>query len=265
MPVKKDANGRRYVEQQVEVPGTPEEVWNAIATGPGISSWFVPTEGEAKLGGTMTSHFAPGASMDSVARITQWEPPHRFVAGTDEEPGSVATEWTVEARAGGTCVVRVVHRWFATTDDWDTQYEQTEFGWIVFFNILRLRLKHFAGQKCTAFQLMGVTDTDKAAAWVELISPLGLQRATEGARVRSSPGAPTFGGVVESAQPAEYPGFLVRLDEPAPGLAHVFALPMGKTLFPVRLFFYGSSAASVAPREEKAWQAWMKKVMPLVE
>ena len=29
---------------EVEVPGTPEQVWNAIATGPGISSWFVPTE-----------------------------------------------------------------------------------------------------------------------------------------------------------------------------------------------------------------------------
>ena len=35
MPVKKDASGRRSVEAEVEVPGTPEEVWQAIATGPG--------------------------------------------------------------------------------------------------------------------------------------------------------------------------------------------------------------------------------------
>ena len=44
MPVKKDSSGRRYVQAEVEVPGTPEQVWQAIATGPGISSWFVPTE-----------------------------------------------------------------------------------------------------------------------------------------------------------------------------------------------------------------------------
>ena len=44
MSVKKDAFGRRSVTVEVEVPGTPEEVWQAIATGPGVSSWFVPTE-----------------------------------------------------------------------------------------------------------------------------------------------------------------------------------------------------------------------------
>ena len=43
MSVQKEASGRRSVQVEVEVPGTPEEVWQAIATGPGISSWFVPT------------------------------------------------------------------------------------------------------------------------------------------------------------------------------------------------------------------------------
>ncbi len=43
MSVKQEAGGRRSVQVDVEVPGTPEEVWQAIATGPGISSWFVPT------------------------------------------------------------------------------------------------------------------------------------------------------------------------------------------------------------------------------
>ena len=35
MPVKKDASGRRWIAVEAEVPGTPEQVWNAIATGPG--------------------------------------------------------------------------------------------------------------------------------------------------------------------------------------------------------------------------------------
>ena len=128
MPVKKDASGRRYVQAEAEVPGTPEQVWKAIATGPGISSWFVPTEVHTNDSGTpvtMVSHFGPGDSMDGVSSVTTWEPPHRFAG---ESPGEgpnappVATEWTVEARSGGTCLVRVVHSWFASTDDWDGQY-----------------------------------------------------------------------------------------------------------------------------------------------
>jgi hypothetical protein len=32
MPVKKDDSGRRWVEMEFLVPGTPEQVWHAIAT-----------------------------------------------------------------------------------------------------------------------------------------------------------------------------------------------------------------------------------------
>src|SRR5439155_12730593 len=109
MPVKKDASGRHSVEVETEVPGTPEEVWQAIATGPGVSSWFVPTKVEEREGGAITANFGPG--MDSAATITAWEPPHRFTAESqDLGPGApkLATEWIVEARAGGACVVRVV-------------------------------------------------------------------------------------------------------------------------------------------------------------
>ena len=141
MPVKKDPSGRRSVEAEVEVPGTPEEVWQAIATGPGISSWFVPSTVEERVGGTATANFGPG--MESVATIKTWDPPRRFVAETVEEPGTVATEWIVEARSGGTCIVRVVHRWFASTDDWDNQFEGHTHGWRAFFRILRLYLTHF--------------------------------------------------------------------------------------------------------------------------
>jgi uncharacterized protein YndB with AHSA1/START domain len=105
MPVKKDASGRRYVQAEVEVPGTPEEVWQAIATGPGISSWFVPTEVEVGHDGvpaTVRSHFGPGTSMDSLASVTAWEPPHRLAAESRDDMGPsgppVATEWIVEAR-----------------------------------------------------------------------------------------------------------------------------------------------------------------------
>jgi hypothetical protein len=50
MSVKIEASGRRSIQVEVEVPGTPEEVWQAIASGPGISSWFAPTEFEERDG-----------------------------------------------------------------------------------------------------------------------------------------------------------------------------------------------------------------------
>ena len=37
-------------EFEVEVAGTPEQVWDAIATGAGISSWFLPTDLEPRRG-----------------------------------------------------------------------------------------------------------------------------------------------------------------------------------------------------------------------
>ena len=149
MSVKKEASGRRSIEVEVEVPGTPEQVWQAIASGPGVSSWFVPTE--FRNDGTVVSNFGPG--MESTAKTTAWDPPRRFAAESQGlGPGAppLATEWIVEARSGGTCIVRVVHSLFASTDDWDNQLESVESGWPGFFRGLRLYLTHFAGQSCSA-------------------------------------------------------------------------------------------------------------------
>lgn len=264
MPVKKEESGRRYVQAEVEVVGTPEEVWKAIATGPGISSWFVPTEVEATEDGTASkviSHFAPDSSMDSVSTVTAWTPPHRFVA---ESPGekpndpTVATEWTVEARSGGTCVVRVVHSWFASTDDWDSQFEGHEQGWVAFFRILRLYLDSFKGQPCSPFQVMGFTPEPTTKAWESLTHPLGLRDQHEGQRVTSLDGAPRLSGVVARVGAPPFPELLLRLEAPAPGIAHFFAMPLGgNTCVPVRLYLYGDQAPAVAAREEPVWQAWI--------
>ena len=67
MSVKKEPSGRRSVQVEVEVPGTPEEVWRAIATGPGISAWFVPTRSEERQGGEVMSTFGPGMDCPATA------------------------------------------------------------------------------------------------------------------------------------------------------------------------------------------------------
>ncbi len=264
MPVRKDESGRRFVQAEVEVPGSPEDVWNAIASGPGISSWFVPSTVEQREGGITTSSFGPG--MDSASVITTWNPPHRFVAENTDDmgPGSptVATEWSVEAHSGGTCVVRVVHSWFADTDDWDSQFEGHEWGWIGFFKILRLYLQHFSGQQCSAFQVMGVSPEDVPTTWRTFTAALGIADVANGQPVASASGAPVLSGIVEELGPAEFPSALLRLTQPAPGLAHFFPIQMDQVYVSVRLFLYGPDGANGTADAEASWQAWMSEHFP---
>jgi len=264
MSVKTDASGRRFVEVEVEVPGTPEEVWQAIATGPGVSSWFVPTE--AREDGTVVSHFGPG--MDAVATQTAWDPPRRFAGEGELGPNApkMATEWIIEARSGGTCTVRVVHSLFASSDDWDDQLESIERGWPDYFSILKLYLLHFRGQPCSNLQLMSFAPEPVSKAWDVLTSSLGLADATLGERRNTPPGMPPLAGLVERIGERGHPHqFLLRLDEPAPGIAHLFALPMcGQIFVVIRLYLYGDRAPAAVLRDEPLWRTWMNEHFPSV-
>ncbi|WP_420128031.1 SRPBCC family protein [Longimicrobium sp.] len=269
MPVHRDESGHRYVQAEVEVPGTPEEVWDAIATGPGISSWFVPARVDECVGGDVVCSFGPG--MDSLATITAWDPPRRFVADSRDDMGpdapAVATEWIVEAKAGGTCVVRVVHRWFTDADTWDNQFEGHTYGWQSFFRVLRVYLAHFSGRHGTLVQVMGVAQPPKEEAWAAWTGPLGLLGAQVGQRVSTPDGAPRLGGTVEWAgQPAWPEDLLIRLDQPAPGIAHLVPHPMGGQVFlTLRMYLYGDTAPAAAAEAEAAWTAWMNEKFAPVE
>lgn len=260
MSVKIDESGRRYVEVEVEVPGTPEEVWRAIATGPGVSAWFVPTTIEERVGGTIVASFGEG--MDSTATVTAWEPPHRFAANSPEMAPytpEMATEWTVEARSGGTCVVRVVHSLFGSTDEWDNQLESTESGWPTFFRILELYLEHFRGAHAASLSLMGPAQGSLPEAWDTIRATLGFGDLADGNRCATSgAGAPPLAGVVEPL--SEDPNgrrVLIRTDAPAPGVAMVGAFGCGGVMAAVSLYVYGDDADEVLARVGPAWRAWL--------
>ena len=267
MSVKKDPSGKRSVQVEAEVPGTPEEVWKAIASAEGISSWFVPARLETDASGTPTTlvlHFGPG--MDAHKTVTAWDPPRRFAAEGELAPGApkMATEWIVEGRSGGTCIVRVVHSLFASTDDWDDQLEGMESGWPAFFNILRLWLTHFRGRPGTGFNVMGLSSESESDVWRSLVKSLGLGNAAVGARITSATEAPQLGGIVESLGVARHPhGMLLRVDTPAPGLISMGAYTMGGSACAViSLYFYGERAAAAAAAAEPLWNAWIKEQFP---
>jgi uncharacterized protein YndB with AHSA1/START domain len=266
MSVKKEASGRRSIQVEVEVPGTPEEVWQAIASGPGISSWFAPTEFEERDGRPVAMTVTPAPGMELRTEVTAWDAPRRFVSeGAGWFPGAppVATEWTVEARAGGVCVVRLVQSLFASTDDWDDQLIGTESGIPGAFHILQLYLTHFRGQRSAFMQFMAPVLATPADAWAALTATLGISGVGAGQRWAAPAGVPALGGVVEDVKQTPA-GALLRLDQPGPGIAALFIMDLGQTVMAALSFYiYGDQAAAIVARETPRWQAWIEERLPM--
>ncbi|HTF88791.1 MAG TPA: SRPBCC domain-containing protein [Planctomycetota bacterium] len=266
MSVKKDASGRRSIQLEVEVPGTPEEVWAAIATGPGISSWFVPAEFEERDGKPVAVSVTFGPGMVSRSVVTAWQPLKTFTReGDGWVPGSppIATEFSIEAKAGGTCIVRVVQSLFSSTDDWDGQLTGAEEGWPGIFSILRLYLTHFRGQRSAFMQFMAPVAGTPADAWAALTAALGFKGASVGQRWAVPTGVPALGGVLERITHGPY-GALLRLDEPGPGIAALYTIELGDTVMASLAFYmYGDDAARTVDRERPRWQAWLQESFPL--
>jgi uncharacterized protein YndB with AHSA1/START domain len=266
MSVKKEASGRRSVQVEIEVPGTPEDVWQAIATGPGISAWFVPAEFEEENGKPVAVTLDFGPAMDSRSVVTVWDPPRKFFReGAGWVPGSppIATEFTVEARAGGVCVVRVVQSLFSSTDDWDGQLTGAEEGWPGIARVLRLYLTHFRGQRSAIMRFMAPVPGTAAEAWATLTAALGLNGAADGQRWAAPAGTPALGGVVEHVSESPY-GALLRLDNPGPGTAALGTIEFGDAVMAtVTFYMYGDQAAGNVARETPRWQAWMQERFPM--
>src|SRR6266508_3146575 len=96
----------------IEVDATPEDVWEAIATG--------------------------------QATVTAWEPPTRFASRTPEGADGAfhAFEYLVEGREKGSTVVRWVHSGFLG-ENWEAEYEGLSEGDPMYFDKLRVYLTYF--------------------------------------------------------------------------------------------------------------------------
>lgn len=230
----------RAIELEIEVPGTPEEVWEAIATGPGITAWFVPTTVEGRAGGAITQDFG-GPQMQVTGFVHAWEPPHRFAYGEGPEPtaGGMAFEFLVEAKDQSTCIVRLVNSGFGSGEDWDDQFDSTEKGWRIFLHILSLHLRLFAGQTAHRVQAMAMIPAPEGpdALWSVALDRFDLD--------------------VDSTLRADR-AFAFTIDEPAPGTGFLAVEGSGETLaVSLWLSLYGPGAEKVAQEQEPRLQSWV--------
>jgi len=138
------------MERTYEVTATPEQVWDAIATAEGISAWMVPTRLDPQIGGEVSFDLG---GFRSTGVVTDYTPNRRFayeepwpIASGEPIPASmvewfdsigvplaevqrdlpsvtpIATEFLVESRSGGSCLIRVVSSSYGTGADWENEF-----------------------------------------------------------------------------------------------------------------------------------------------
>ena len=257
----------RTIDLSVEVPGTPEEVWQAIATGPGITSWFIPCDVEEREGGSVTMDF--GGYGKETAKVTAWEPPARVVfesidpAEGEVEANRLAYEWLVEARDGGSCVVRLVNSGFGMGEEWDADYDGMSLGWKLFLDNLRLSLTHFPGQQARPVMPVAIVPGPNASAWKALCEALGVSPdlAARDRFETSGAGVPPLSGVIDGAERAEaISSYRLVLDPPAQGTAFVAAEGRGEQIMlSVWRYLYGDQPV------DDPWTSWLAERFPAPE
>src|SRR6185437_6169785 len=114
------------------VAASVDEVWAAIATGPGIDSWFMGrSEVEPGPAGAVTTDLG-GFVM--AGAVTAWDPPNHFAYRINEpDERFFAFEYFIEGRNQSSTVLRLVTSGFLPGDDWEAEFEAMTAGGAMYF------------------------------------------------------------------------------------------------------------------------------------
>ena len=236
------------VRDEITVDATPDQVWQAITTGPGVDSWLM---GRTEVDSANKS--ATFAMFGEVARsaITVWEPGHHYATVGDPNPDGtfMAMEWLIESRDGGGTVVRFVHSGLLG-EDWEAEYNGLSIGDHAYLTKLAVYLKHFAPRTATvSLFLPGPVVADP---WAAMTSALGVGAdAADGQSARLSvPGIEPVGGTVESVVGRSFVG--MRTDDAMYTLIHGY----NGMVFATAHYFDDRDRSA----ETQAWQSWLDGV-----
>jgi uncharacterized protein YndB with AHSA1/START domain len=240
------------VREEIQVEATPEQVWEAIATGPGVDSWLMGhTTMSAGLGGRNTLDMG-GFTMEST--ITAWEPGRHLAFKGDPGPdGAIhAFEYLIEGRDGGSTVVRFVHSGFLG-DDWENEYDALRKGDRVYLQKLGQYLKYFPGRVAAPIGGFGGQVADKAQAWRTIHAGLGLSGPVAvGEKVHLTPaGLEPLDGVVDLVND----DFLnVRTEDGIYVFIHGY---QGAVVIGHHVFGEAGQPAPEIKQQAQAWRSWL--------
>jgi uncharacterized protein YndB with AHSA1/START domain len=241
---------RLTFEIEVEIDAPADAVWNAVSTSNGISAWMLPTEIEEHVGGSVVFHMG---DTDSKGTVLAFEAPHRIVY---EEPDWAAlaghagetvtpmvTEFVVEARSGGSCVVTVVSSAFGTGADWEKEFfAEMGKGWAPSFEVLKLYAERHAGLLSTGFEIVAEHPVSQVAlrAYFDRAGDLGaIERSGD-----------------------DY--VLVGLADPVPGCVLLACLGEqgGSSVARVAGYLYGPDGPAAVDGVREQVDRWLRGVAP---
>ena len=226
--------------REIELPASPEQVWDAVATAAGNAAWLFPNEIDPD-----------GAKV--------WDPPHHFAVRMEQGDWFNALEFVIEGRGGGTSLLRYVHSGIFV-EDWDTQYDAVQQHTDFYLHTLSEYLEHFNGRTASYVGggpggLQGPPESATPDGFHRLQQALGLEgQPAEGDAVRLAPqGLAPVDGVVDYLRP-NFMGIRT-----ADALYRFF----GRNAFgsPVGMSIHVFSG-DVDPQEtEHAWQGWLNTAL----
>ncbi|ANJ26068.1 SRPBCC family protein [Agromyces aureus] len=232
----------------------PDVVWQAIATGPGLSSWFMGATEVDREQGVVRTRMGE-YSQDSA--IVADDEGRRFSFRGAESPDGrfFAMEFLVEARSSASTVLRIVSSGFLPGDDWEEEYDAMLAGGRLYQHTLVEYLEHFTGRPGVAVTVSAPTG-DNDRRWAAMLADLGVDVSADGATVLGTTvtltptGLAPLTGVVDAVTPDTL-GLRT-----ADGLYRFFrghwAAGVGHHLFAE------ADAAAAADR----WQAWLDATAP---
>ena len=158
------------MERRFEVSATPEQVWAAIATADGMSTWMVPTRLDPQIGGEVSFDLGDFWSTGVVTDFTPnlrfaYEEPWPIAPIAEDVPAAmvewftalgvqmsdvyrdlssvspIATEFLIDSVSGGSCVLRVVSSAYGSGADWENEFfAEMVSGWGELLDNLAARL-----------------------------------------------------------------------------------------------------------------------------
>ena len=248
------------LEKTLELDASPEQVWAAIATGPGISAWFVPTEVVAR--GEIRQDF--GSGNVATGQVSAYEPGGRFRYGARPEAaerarGTLSSSWSRPATAAAPCCASCRAGSTTTPRGGRPSTTSLDTGWDLFFaNLASLPRALRRASRSVGVTVMGWAEAlTPAEAWPVLYRALGLTdrpaRRRRGALTPDGP-APIEGVVDVSSD--EFLG--VRSEHgaaPDRGRGQRRAAGSAPTTTSTASSCDGAAATS-------AWQTWLTRLFP---
>lgn len=234
---------------EAEIPASPDQVWAAIATGPGIDSWFMGrNEVTAGAVRTVFGEYTP------ELEITGWDPARRFAYRSGQTPDGrfIAYEFLIEGRAGGSAVLRTVTSGFLPGEDWADEFEAMTLGGELYFRTLVEYLTYFAGRFATPVTAFGPPGASWSRDRSQLCRELGLTEEPE-------PGDPVrFTGEIGPADGVVYFANAHAIGVRTPDALYRFMRGFGKPVIAAHHLF----AADAEPDQARqAWEAWLSRTL----